>query len=406
MTFDSIQEFYSVYSSKYTFDKCSCGGLRELILSSAEIIIDDHRINIIDCPILQCLSCGDEQLGNLMPQEIYNTYYAMQKQNALGCKLTSLNKTRFDFAEHSQFIYDCRDLNIPGLNVDHDHPDTPGFSCPVFFDRKVLSSFLHDDDYALNFFSESYGSIAKKGSNGWLWEWDIVFGINKNNRVIIFLGDLDQIDREDRAIFWLKSYNTPSDHQLVDTELYQAQFNNTFSKPIVEKRILRLRDAFYAKIEKKYGFHLFHLEQEAEELAKTLRKPINYFLDELTLNIVALDRLLNEAIDCDELRKLFVECVSPIPKNYKDLKTRKLLVGIIATRTDEETANSLVSPLFHINDLRTCFAHLIPQHEIEVIKTAILKSYQLDSFENYRKLYDTLIERIYKLYQYLIVEEF
>lgn len=126
-------------------------------------------------------------------------------------------------------------MNIPALHTenDMDHPD-PGFSCPVYFNRKVLNNFLLDEDYELAMVSESYGNIAKKGSDGWPWEWNIVFGVNSNNKVIIFLGDLDQIDDNDRAILWLKSYNLESDHTIVHTELYQAQLNNIFSKPIIE----------------------------------------------------------------------------------------------------------------------------------------------------------------------------
>ena len=95
------------------------------------------------------------------------------------------------------------------------------------------------NDYELDFFSESYGSIAKKGTDGWQYEWKIVFGINKNDKVILFLGDLDQIDSDDRAIYWLKSYNVNSDHCIVDTELYRGQFGCIFSEPIISRYIPR-----------------------------------------------------------------------------------------------------------------------------------------------------------------------
>lgn len=61
------------------------------------------------------------------------------------------------------------------------------------------------------------------------------FGINKNNKVILFLGDLDQIEPDDPAIYWLKSYNEKSDHCIVDTELFRGQMNCIFSDPIIEK---------------------------------------------------------------------------------------------------------------------------------------------------------------------------
>ncbi|MEN6489302.1 MAG: hypothetical protein ABFD66_10570, partial [Smithella sp.] len=237
-------------------------------------------------------------------------------------------------------------------------------------------------------------------------EWNIVFGVNANNRVVIFLGDLDQIDTDDRAIMWLKSYNVDSDHILVDTELYRAQLGCEFSKPIIEKRILKLRDAFFLYIKNKYGISLFHLENEIEDKAKDLRKPVNYSESEIKENIILLDGLLNEGIDCDELRKLYVQLISPLPNNYRDLKTRKLLQSIIASKSDDNTAKKLMSPLFYLNDLRVCFAHLISQREVDEIKGKIVVAYALPSFSEYRKLYDTLIRGLYDLYKYLRITEF
>ena len=119
---------------------------------------------------------------------------------------------RFEWAEDADYKYDSRDLSIPGLGIDLDPTHSEGFSCPVFFDRKVLGVFYNDSDYELDFFSESYGTIAEKGTGGYQYEWNIPFGINKNDKVILFLGDLDEIDKDDRAVLWLKSYNIPSDH--------------------------------------------------------------------------------------------------------------------------------------------------------------------------------------------------
>ena len=406
--FETMKDFEDHFNSTYTYDKCSCDGLREMILSNVTVIIGEHKISIVDCPVLVCQKCGDEKLGNLVPKEIYTTYFKMQENGALGCRLTTLNNQRFRYAEKADFKYDCRDLNIPGLynEGDMDHPD-PGFSCPVYFDRKSLNNFLLDADYELNMFSESYGDIAKIGTDGWQWEWKIVFGINSNNKVIMFLGDLDQIDADDRAILWLKSYNIESDHIIVNTELYQAQLNCFFSEPIIEKRILTLRNSFFSNIKTKYNISLFHLETEVETLAQSIKKPVNYSERELKENIVAFDGLLNEGIDCNELRKLYVKCVNPLPSNYKVLKTRKLLEGIITAHTEDiKFSKDIVSPLYYLNDLRVCFAHLLPQEEVDSYKQKTVSAFNLSCFTDYRKLYDTLMDKLYQFYEYLNNEDF
>lgn len=198
----------------------------------------------------------------------------------------------------------------------------------------------------------------------------------------MFLGDLDQIDNADKSVYWLKAYNIPSDHQLVDTEMYAAQFKCIFSEPIMEKRILLLRNSFFSKINGKYGIELFHLENEVEELGNKIEKPVNYSEKEIKENIIILDGLLNEGINCSELRKLYEEVVIKQHKDYKNFKTRKLLEGIIAEKTSKETAHELVGSLFYLNDLRVCFAHLLPKDKVDEIKMGIINAFAIEDFFN------------------------
>lgn len=223
--------------------------------------------------------------------------------------------------------------------------------------------------------------------------------------MIIFLGDLDQIEKDDRAIYWLKSYNIKSDHCLVHTEFYQAQLNCVFSDSIKEKRIISLRNAFFKKMEKKYGVKLFHLEEEVEAKGNSIEKPINYSKREIEENIIVLDGVLNEGIDCDELRKLCMQLVNPVPKDIKKLKTRKLLEAIISISVGDAAAKEIIAPLFYLNNLRVCFAHLISQSEIDKYQNNIVAAFGLSSFDEYKELYDTLIDKLYNLYTYLNITE-
>ena len=82
---------------------------------------------------------------------------------------------------------------------------------------------------------------------------------------------------------------------------------------------------------------------------------INYSKREVKENIITLDGVLNEGIDCEELRKLCMKIVAPVPKNIKDLKTRKLLQTIIAEKSGEDAARKIVAPLFYLNDFESMF---------------------------------------------------
>lgn len=384
---------------------CGCGSPLEMYLGQCTVDVGDYHIQINECPIMKCGRCGKEHLCPNIPQEIYCVFFQMQKKGSDVCRLTMKSEERFEYCKDVEFVYDPRDLSIPGIDTDLDPTNKKGFSCPVFFDRKVLNAFYTDDDYELDFASESYGSISKKGTDGWEYDWNIVFGINKNDRVIMFLGDLATIDSDDRAIYLLKAYNVHSDHTVVDTELYQAQYNCIFSDPIKEQRIISLRNAFFSKVKKKYGIELFHLEQEKEQKGKMIVKPINYSKQEVEANIIILDGVLNEAINCIELRELYKKVVAVVPKNIGDLKTRKLLQGIIANIESEQKAKEMIAPLFCLNDLRVCFAHLISNEEVETFKSNVVSALCLETFDDYRRLYDTLIDRLYDLYRYLYVTE-
>ena len=385
-----------------TTHKCRCGGNRELHLIDTDVLIDTKWIEIVECPVLICTKCGEERLGDLMYQCVFDTYKSMVEQEHSKCRTTTLNTKKFSYCENEGYIYDNRDLNIPAVNYDMEH-SKPGFFCPVYFDRKVLYNFFHDDDYTLNLFSETYGFIGKKGTSGYEWDWITDFGINKNNRVVIWLGDLEDVD--ERAKHWLKSYNVESDHKIVESEFFMAQFMNNFSKPIVEKRILKLRDSFYKKMQIKYGVDLFHLEAEVESKGNKLTKPISYNEDEISKNIIVMDGLLNEGIKCTELRKIY-EAICESPENgYKELKTRKLLERIIKAKKPSINASEIVAPLYYLNDLRVCFAHLIPEMEVTKYQEKIVAAYNLKTFNETKKLYEKLMGDLYYLYQYLSIEE-
>lgn len=407
ITYSNIEEFEDTYNINYGLYNtlCSCGAYFEMHLENINVSIGEYEIQINECPVMVCEKCGKKHLCPDIPQEIYTTYFEMVKNGHSLCKLTMKANIRYEYAEKADFIYDSRDMCIPGIGVDLDPTHPKGFSCPVFFKRNVLNNFFTDDDYELDFFSESYGAIAKRGTDGWQYEWKIVFGINKNDKVILFLGDLDQIEPDDPAIYWLKSYNEKSDHCIVDTELFRGQMNCIFSEPIMEKRIISLRNAFFKKMKEKYDVELFHLEEEVEKKGDDLQKPINYSKREVKENIITLDGVLNEGIDCEELRKLCMKIVAPVPKNIKDLKTRKLLQTIIAEKSGEDAARKIVAPLFYLNDLRVCFAHLIPQKEIDEYEANIVSAFGLSDFTEYKKMYDTLIDELYSLYRYLNVTE-
>ena len=116
-----------------------------------------------------------------------------------------------------------------------------------------------------------------------------------------------------------------------------------------------------------------------------------------------MDGLLNEGINCNALRELYKKIVTDIPKNINELKTRKLLQGIIAFNMGEEEAKKIIGPLFRLNDLRVCYAHLISQSEIDKLMKGILSEYEIENEKNYQGIYTKLVDELLKLYSYLVI---
>ncbi|WP_054738794.1 hypothetical protein [Cellulosilyticum ruminicola] len=80
--------------------------------------------------------------------------------------------------------------------------------------------------------------------------------------------------------------------------------------------------------------------------------------------------------------------------------------GIIAKKEGAEKAKGIIAPLFHLNDLRVCFAHLLPEEQIQKYKDGIVEAYGLNDFSEYRRMYDSLISELYELYKYLNLVDF
>lgn len=81
------------------------------------------------------------------------------------------------------------------------------------------------------------------------------------------------------------------------------------------------------------------------------------------------------------MRLLYKKLNGTLPNN--STQTRKLLQGIIACVEDEEKAKKIIGPLYSLNDLRICFAHLLPQENIEQRKQNILSTFGLTDFQDY-----------------------
>lgn len=94
--FKNTEEFVREFDRYYPLEKCECGGIREMELSTATVIIGEKTIDIHDCPILICQKCRKELIGHRVPMFIYKVCKEFDDHPGNNrCQLTLKGEGRF-----------------------------------------------------------------------------------------------------------------------------------------------------------------------------------------------------------------------------------------------------------------------------------------------------------------------
>lgn len=404
--FSSYDEFKNEYEN-YRFDDCSdCEGICELVESDVTCIIEGKILKFSPILILRCKKCGKEFLPEHTKQMIDGAYRTVVKEKqSMGEFHPTGYKKKFDYCIQQDYEYDHRDYyNIPGLCYDEEH-SVEGFLTPVYFEKEALVFFLAMPEYEVEIFSESYGYIAKKDSSGlYQYDWNIPFGFNTNGKLIMWLGDIDEMDDKTKGI--LKPFNVPSDHLMTDSEFYRAQMKCIFSEPIIEKRILINKEAFISNIEKKYSIDLSHLTDECQEHEKKVKRPVVFTETAVAEVINAYDKILVEGFNVNELRKLYEVLYDPFERNAKytswqSIKLLEAILGKLSLSVKNMDIASVMSPLYILHDYRILLDHLLSADKIYDTKQHIITTLGVQSFSDQEAIYNEEIKRLNILFNYI-----
>ncbi|MGG4129844.1 YgiT-type zinc finger protein [Paenibacillus illinoisensis] len=385
----TIKDFIAENDRLSTDDCKKCGKKVELIFENYSTSIDGILIDISDLPQLKCTVCGEKILSSKSKQVVFYLYNECIANNQKGVSVTPKNlKKKYNFCTSYNFNYDYRDYeNIPGLvGLTED-----GFLTPVFFKKEALIYFMHHPEYELNLFSESYGVF------GYGDKFQIPFGLNRNDKLIIWLGDLDNLDAA--TLKYLEIHNVPSDHTLMDTEFFDAQLNVIWSEPIIERQIVNLRNKFYDLLKSKHGVDIHHLDNEVIKALENINKPITFSESEIAPVISALHKILIEAVKKDALKQYYESNVTQKDKNYKNWGSIKYY-DYLLSNFSTKNVRDLISPLYILNDLRIIFFHLLSSEEEEKLKQNIVSSFNLTVFD-VKTIYLVLVEKLKELYEEL-----
>ncbi len=375
--------------------ECPCSGKYEIFEEEVQIEISSVKLHFRDLHVLKCLKCGHFLFPCRSSQLIIGAYNeTISKNHTLGLFNRSDYRKKFDYCVQHEFKYDFYDLyNIPGLII-REYYDKEGFLTPVFFDKKVFNYFFMDENYFINLFAETYGSFSFKDN------WDIPFGININDKIVFWLGDLDMLDN--RTLDLMLPFNIESDHKLINSEFYAAQLCSIWAKPNMEFQIYLNRNKFYDAIKNKYSIDLYHLENEVNVMMDQYNKPINVNKTTFVNIIATLHKLIIEAVNLNALKeickKLNVKENDKF-KKIKSIKTYELI--LIALIQDLNKVKKIISPIYILNDLRIYFDHLLSDVEQKKLERNILDVLKIDTINDVYKTYKILLEKLNCFYSYL-----
>jgi len=407
--FETYDNFIAEYR-EYHMDRCGkCNAFRELVEEEVTVKIEDKTLHYPELLVFCCTQCGEKCLPMHSKEMIDGCYKNMVEENQLESKFVSRRyRKKFEYCQEQNFLYDHRDYySVPGLCYDEEH-SVEGFLTPVYFDRKALIYFISVPDYEVDIFSESYGHLDKKDPEGiYQFDWSIPFGFNSNGKLVFWLGDINYMDNQSQAI--LKGFNVDSDHLLTHSQFYQSQMKCVFSEPIIESQILSNKDSFICNIKNKYNIDLSHLNEECILHSKNINRPIVFTEQSVSGVINAFDKVLVEGFNVEQLRQLYEVLYTELKrdKQYKKWQSIRLIKEVLLKFCEElENAvnvETLISPLYILHDYRIYLDHLLSKDKQEETKKHIVSTLNVGDFSQQEKIYHEEVDRLNKLFQYLVL---
>ncbi|SMC41630.1 hypothetical protein [Sporomusa malonica] len=338
--------------------------------------------------VLECPKCKTQylpQISKLACEKLIS-----MEKNARGFDfgrfIAMLFKDKFVTTD-VEFIYDRNDYYfIPGLRREWNI----GFLTPVFFNIEVLLKYCYHPSYSLELGADTYGNIYK-GSDHL-----ISFGINRNGKVLMWLGDIAKLDINEQH--YLCSENIHSDHDIA-SEFYEGQIETNWAEPSKEKSLFQKRTTLHEIILKKFSFNLTQLEPETIKTAASIFRPIVSSNTAFTSVIIPMNKIFVESINNKQIKQDL--------KEFEDLKldkvgSIKLLQYWIEKRIDGD-ASKIVAPLFILYDLRVSFAHLQSEETQEKLFAFSCERLGLNKdCRDYIQIYDVLINKLHEMYDSII----
>ena len=371
---------------------CVCGDWLKLEYRQLNQDIDGVQMILADAPILICPACKSEFLPDLLRILLKDNAEKGKKMNMKkpvfrGGFPTSSRDGRFELCKDVSFRYDSNDCRyISGL---FSQCAIMGFFTPVFFNKRVLHKYMAFDEYRVDMASNTYGTIFHD-------DWQISFGINRNDKVFVWLGDLDEIPSSEQSYFL--SENIESDHD-VGSEFYAATREAEFTDFSNENKLLNERSNF-DKSCNDLGVKIFRYEKDTYEVLGDLIRPVNWNEQGIIHVINTLNKLCVESINNDSLKQ-------DIKKLNKSIDTTnwgsmKLMQKWIELHCSDIDSKEIMKPFFVLYDFRIVFDHEMKKQDEEEKLDFCYERLGITN-KNYESLYDEIVKQMTDSYNKLTI---
>jgi hypothetical protein len=357
----------------------------DLVFSDFHELVTGVDIDIKGLPMLHCGSCDKSFFPDDSRFAVIHLHKQAYKESSKKVTVTR-NKTNQDFGFGvAPFIYDSDDYKyIPGLK----RPWDEGFLTPVFFNREVLLKYDSSPIYRLSFASTTYGEIRRSD------DFSMPFGINKNGKVIMWLGDIARLP--DAEQYYLRSENIDSDHS-IGSEFYDGQIECIFTDLSKEDALFKNRSTFLEACFNKFGVKIAHLDREVFDLSVSFNAPVVDTEKERRHVADTLNKIYLESFDNNALG----DVTSQLGGDPKSLGSIKRLQKVIELSCPGVDTPALMSPFYILYDLRVVYSHIGSKQSEQEKLDFVISRLGLGANSGLMEIYPSLIEKLGESYERL-----
>jgi hypothetical protein len=364
-------------------DKCSAH--LDLCYLEFDETISEIQITVSGLPVLKCPNCEATSIPDRSCFALIHLHKRAMQENL--SKIRSIrNKAPKNYGfTKVPFVYDSDDYeHIPGLSREVD----VGYLTPAFFSKEVLLKYEAHPSYRVIYCSRTYGSIYQDEC------MTIPFGINRNGKLVMWLGDIAKLP--DKEQYYLASENVDSDHS-IGSEFYDGQIECKFTEQSPEDLLFEQRSKFLECTFKRFGKKFAHLDKEVLDLVILVKKPVIDTYQSRRDVADALNKIYIESFDGKAL-ETWLRDAGVDGSGLGSLKRLQKLIEITAPNVN---SSAVMVPLFALYDLRVAWSHLMPDSKEQKTLEFALDRLELGHESSVFDIYDRLLENLTVAFQNL-----